>query len=330
METITVDDIFTIQSEEEFSTMALRIFRYQYAYCNLYRQYVDSVLSSPLFINSLSEIPFLPIEFFKNHRIISLKEKERIVFRSSGTSGIERAKHYVAKPEVYEQSFMLSFRYFVGKPEDYAIVALLPSYSEKGDSSLLYMMQQLMQKAKQPFSKFYLENADELVDVLKQLATIKQKTILWGVSYALLDFVETYHVYFPDLIVFETGGMKGRRKELLREELHLRLCNGFGVEKIYSEYGMTELLSQAYTYGYQRFYSPPWMRIYIRDAYNPLQLLSQNGKSGGVNVIDFANFYSCSFIATQDIGKCYDDNSFEILGRYDNSDIRGCNLLVNE
>ena len=330
METITIDDIFSIDTEEAFFDRVLRVFRYQYTYCDLYMQYVDATSSSVTSINELSQIPFLPIEFFKNHRIISSKEKENIVFRSSGTSGMQRAEHYVANLAIYEQSFLRGFRYFVGQPEDYAILALLPSYSEKGDSSLLYMMQCLMQKAKQPFSKFYLTNTDELVDNLKQLASIKQKTILWGVSYALLDFIETHQVYLPDLLVFETGGMKGRRKELLREELHLRLRNGFGVEKIYSEYGMTELLSQAYTYGSQRFYCPPWMRVQIRDIYNPLRLLTQKGKSGGVNVIDLANLYSCSFIATQDIGKCYEDNSFEILGRYDNSDIRGCNLLVNE
>lgn len=330
METITIDDIFSVDTEAAFSDMALRVFQYQYTYCNLYRQYVDAVSSSPLSIHTLSEIPFLPIEFFKNQRIISSKEKENIIFRSSGTGGMHRSQHYVAKPEFYVQSFMRSFRYFVGQPGDYAILALLPSYSEKGDSSLLYMMQYLLRKAIQPVSKFYLNNTNELADNLKQLAIKKQKTILWGVSYALLDFIEIHHVHFPDLIVFETGGMKGRRKELLREELHLRLRNGLGVEKIYSEYGMTELLSQAYTYGYQQFYCPPWMRIYIRDIYNPLQILTQKGKNGGVNVIDLANLYSCSFIATQDIGKSYEDNSFEILGRFDNSDTRGCNLLVND
>lgn len=330
MEIINLDLIFSLSSEEAFRKTALDVFRFQYANCELYRRYVDSICPDNSSIETLEQIPFLPIDFFKTHRIVSTTKKEELVFSSSGTTGMQRSKHYVANLNLYEESFLRSFRYFVGDPEDLVILSLLPSYSEQGDSSLLYMMEKLMQKTKSPISKFYLHNTDELVVNLKHLAEQKQKTIIWGVSYALLDLIEKYNFYLPELVVFETGGMKGRRKELLREELHQRLKKGFGVEKIYSEYGMTELLSQAYTDGGNRFYSPPWMRILIRDTYDPLRLLPQHGKSGGVNVIDLANRYSCSFIATQDIGKAYEDTSFEILGRFDNSDIRGCNLLVHE
>ena len=330
METLNSQSIFTITPDEVFNETAVAVFHYQYSHCELYKQYVDALVKDVYKIDTVEQIPFLPIEFFKTHRIVSTAKKEDIVFSSSGTTGIQTSKHYVADLGLYEESFFRSFRRFVGDPEDFAILSLLPSYQERGGSSLLYMMDKLMHASKHPYSKFYLEHTDELVNNLQCLANQKQKTILWGVSYALLDLIEKQSFDLPDLMVFETGGMKGKRKEMLREELHMRLKEGFGIKAVYSEYGMTELLSQAYTRGQSRFYAPPWMQIHIRDSYNPLTLHTESRKNGIINVIDLANFYSCSFIATSDIGKLYEDHSFEVLGRVDHSDIRGCNLLVNE
>lgn len=329
METLNPKSVFAIASDELFNETAMAVFHYQYAHCNLYKQYVDAFVNDINKIDAIEQIPFLPIEFFKTHRIVSTAKKEEIVFSSSGTTGMQTSKHYVADLALYEESFFRSFRHFVGNPEDFAILSLLPSYLERGSSSLLYMMDKLMQASKHPYSKFYLEHTDELLNNLQSLADQKQKTILWGVSYALLDLIEKHPLDLPDLMVFETGGMKGKRKEMLREELHMQLKAGFGIKSVYSEYGMTELLSQAYTRGQNRFYAPPWMQIRIRDSYNPLALHTEYRKNGIINIIDLANFYSCSFIATSDIGKLYEDNSFEVLGRVDHSDIRGCNLLVN-
>ncbi|MDD2622138.1 MAG: acyltransferase [Bacteroidales bacterium] len=330
METLNPLHIFTISTPETFRQTTIKVFRFQYAHCDIYRQYVDAFLHDIDSVKSIEQIPFLPIEFFKTHRVVSSLKQEEVVFVSSGTSTMPTSRHYVVDLGLYEESFLRAFRLFVGNPEDFAILSLLPSYMERGNSSLLYMMQRLMQLSKHPFSKFYLHHTGELVDNLQSLAAEKHKTILWGVSYALLDMVEKHCLHLPDLIVFETGGMKGRREELLREALHQRLKEGFGIQAIYSEYGMTELLSQAYTCGHARFYCPPWMQIRIRDIYNPLHILSTYGKNGAINVIDLANLYSCSFIATSDIGKLYADHSFEVLGRMDHSDVRGCNLLVHE
>ena len=328
MENITVNEICKPHSEETFRDLAIRIFQFQYVHCDIYRQFVNGVAPDINNIQSMEDIPFLPIDFFKTQRIISSSNSEEIIFESSGTTGSQPSKHYVADLSLYEQSFLRSFQLFVGNPKDFAILSLLPSYIERGNSSLLYMMDVLMQKSQHPLSGFYLNDTQKLVRTLKQLDAENQKTILWGVSFALLDLVENFSLNLPNLMVFETGGMKGRRKEMLREELHILLKQGFGVQTIHSEYGMTELLSQAYLMENQRFKTPPWMKIRIRDAYNPLRMVSQTAKSGGINVIDLANVYSCSFIATQDIGKLYSDQTFEVLGRFDVSDVRGCNLMV--
>lgn len=329
METITRSDIFNISNNVDFEKLAMRIFHYQYANCEIYRQYVNRVAKDVTAIQTIRQIPFLPIDFFKHHRIVSGSFSDEIVFTSSGTTGMQCSTHHVVKVSLYQESFVKAFNSFVGNPEEFAILSLLPSYAERKGSSLLYMMEYLTQLSKHPKSGFYLYNKEDLVSNLQLLVASKQKTILWGVSYALLDLIETNTFSMPEILVFETGGMKGRRKEMLREDLHTRLKQGFGVSKIYSEYGMTELLSQAYSIGNQCFNTPPWMKVFIRDAYNPLHVFTSTGVSGGINVIDLANLYSCSFIATQDIGILHNDNSFEVLGRFDNSDIRGCNLLIH-
>ncbi len=330
MEPINEKQIFQIKSATDFQKMAMKIFHFQYENCQIYRQYVKGVIRSIDTIKDTTQIPFLPIDFFKTHRIISSKKKPEIIFKSSGTTNTLTSEHHVVKLSIYEKSLLETFRYFIGEPHHFSILSYLPSYMENNNSSLLYMMQLLMSKSNNPFSGFYLNNEDKLIENLQILHNQKVKTILWGVSFALLDLVEKYNIHFPHLLVFETGGMKGKRKEILREELHQRLKKGFGVSKIYSEYGMAELLSQAYSMGNQTFRTPPWMRVCIRDIYNPLHVYTTPNKRGGVNIIDLANLYSCSFIATQDIGKLNKYQSFEILGRFDYSDIRGCNLLVEE
>ncbi|HPX59959.1 MAG TPA: acyltransferase [Bacteroidales bacterium] len=322
--------IFQIQSESDFQAIALKIFHFQYKNCPIYQQYVKGVVRSIDTIKEAAQIPFLPIDFFKTHRIISSEKQAEIIFKSSGTTATQVSHHHVAKLSVYEESLLGGFRYFIGEPQQFAILAYLPSYREHNNSSLLYMLQLLMQKSKHPLSGFYFNKEDELIKNLQLLHNQNTKTILWGVSFALLDLIEKYKLHFPHLLVFETGGMKGKRKEILREELHQRLKKGFGVDKIYSEYGMAELLSQAYSTGNQTFKTPLWMRVYIRDIYNPLHVYNTHNKRGGINIIDLANLYSCSFIATQDMGIIRENQSFEVLGRFDYSDIRGCNLLVEE
>lgn len=319
--------VFKSHSEDEFNQLCLDVFKYQYEHIEVYREFADYLKREPGKVRHYLEIPFLPIEFFKSHKIIEKDKKEKIVFRSSGTTGMSRSKHLVSDIQLYEASFIKGFEHFYGPVKDYVILALLPSYIENGDSSLVYMADKLIQLSEQKESGFYLNNYDELIKQLHQLKTSSKKVILLGVSYALLDIAEKSPISFPELIVMETGGMKGRRKEMIREELHEYLKTGFAANKIHSEYGMTELLSQAYSKGEGVFESPPWMKILIRDVNDPLSWIS-NGKSGAVNIIDLANYHSLSFIATQDLGKISLNNRFEILGRFDHSDIRGCNLLI--
>ena len=321
------DQIFQIKNESDFTNLALKIFRYQASKNNVYKQFLSILNINPATIKTIEDIPFLPIQFFKNHRVTTVPPPYDLTFKSSGTTGMQRSIHYVKNKELYQQSFIRSFEYFFGNIKDYTILALLPSYMEQGESSLVYMTKQLMKISAKEDNGFYLYNMDELADKLNTLEAKKQKTLLIGVSYALLDFVEKYKFKLQNTLVMETGGMKGRKKEILREELHLRLKQGFGVENIYSEYGMTELLSQSYSKGNGIFETPPWKKILIRDTEDPFTYLPNN-KTGGINVIDLANIYSCSFIATQDLGQKIDKNQFKIMGRFDNSDIRGCNLLV--
>ncbi len=319
--------IFSIADDHAFEDVALKIFHHQATYNTTYRKYITALDIDPNQVNRVSKIPFLPIEFFKEHKILSSDFASEIIFTSSGTTNEQRSLHYVTDVSIYEESFMRGFHHFYGAPVNYAILALLPSYLEREGSSLVYMMGYLMKESKNSDSGFYLHDYDQLVMKIKKLKTKKQKFILCGVTYALLELSEKYELDLRDAIVMETGGMKGRRKELTRDELHRTLCKKFHTNVIHSEYGMTELLSQAYSKGDGIFQTPSWMKIFIRDTNDPFTTVSEN-TIGGINVIDLANLNSCSFIATQDLGKARSDGSFEILGRFDNSDIRGCNLLV--
>ena len=324
---IDTSKIFEISTQQEFESIALDIFRFQIEKNPVYRDFCEYLGRTKNKVSSFKEIPFLPIGFFKSKKVVSTKYIEQSIFSSSGTTGQITSKHYVTDIALYEKSYLKGFKSFYGNVSDYCVLALLPSYLERSGSSLIYMVDDLIKKSNHPDSGFYLDEIDVLIEKLLRLDSQGKKVLLIGVSFALLDLVEKYPLNLKNTIVMETGGMKGRRKELIREELHDILKKGFGTKTIHSEYGMTELLSQAYSQGNGIFKAPPWMKILIRDTEDPLTL-QEIGKTGGVNVIDLANINSCSFIATQDLGKKYNDDSFEILGRFDNSDIRGCNLMV--
>lgn len=321
------EQLFDIKANADFERLAIELFNYQYDNCKTYHSYCSILQIDPKKIDRIEKIPFLPIDFFRTQRISCLGKKSELIFRSSGTTGNQTSFHEVPFPELYENSFIKCFQYFYGNIEDYCILALLPSYLEREGSSLVYMAEHLIRYSKHPDSGFYLHNFSELNEKLKKLKSEKQKTILLGVTYALLDLATDFPIDFPDLIVMETGGMKGKRKEMIREDVHKILKNTFHCLSIHSEYGMTELLSQAYSKGEGIYETPAWMKILIRDPNDPFSLLTDN-HSGGVNVIDLANIYSCAFIAVQDIGKKLPDGRFEILGRFDQSLVRGCNLLV--
>ena len=316
--------IFDNHSEASFQKLALEIFHFQAANNPVYKNYIHHLGINPSEINNTQQIPYLPIELFKTHEVITVPNSKVATYTSSGTGGVQ-SKHFVHDLSVYEDSFTKGFEHFYGDIKDYTILALLPSYMERTGSSLIYMCEKLIQLSEKKESGFYLNEHQELFDTLQKLESQKRKTLMIGVSFGLLDFVEKHSLNLNHTIVMETGGMKGKRKEMIREELHEILCKGFALQKIHSEYGMTELLSQAYSKGNSLFECPPWMKVSCRDTNDPL---SNNKKSGGVNIIDLANVYSCSFIATQDLGKIYPNNTFEILGRFDTSDIRGCNLMV--
>jgi hypothetical protein len=324
---ISQEDIFQISSKKEFEKITLKVFRHQYDNNLVYQQFCNFLKKNKNNVKSLTEIPFLPIQFFKSHNVLSSFETIQQTFTSSGTTGIQTSKHLVTDVSCYEMSYRLGFSEFYGNIEDYCVLALLPSYLERDGSSLIYMVEDLIQRSNHQDSGFYLNNYDELISKLIELDNSGQNVILIGVTYALLDLIEKEKFQLKNTIIMETGGMKGKRKEMIREELHAILCNGFGVSKIHSEYGMTELLSQAYSLGDGVFECPQWMQVLIRDTEDVLTYVSE-GKTGGINVIDLANINSCSFIATQDLGKKYPNQSFEVLGRFDNSDIRGCNLMV--
>jgi len=321
-----LDNIFTISTDEEFNAMALKTFGIQYQDNLVYQEFCRHLGKNESNVTSIKDIPFLPIEFFKSKKVVCGPFKPQVIFTSSGTSGSEVSKHYVRNVQRYENSYLRAFHQFYGDIEDYCVLALLPSYLEREGSSLIYMANDLINKSKHPDSGFYLDDINRLQKTLVRLDG-STKILLLGVSFALLDMVEEFQLKLKNTIIMETGGMKGRKKELIREELHQLLKNGFGVEAIHSEYGMTELLSQAYSKGDGRFFAPNWMKVMTRETEDPLSL-QKFGKTGGVNIIDLANIHSCSFIATQDLGKVHPDGSFEILGRFDHSDIRGCNLMV--
>ncbi len=320
-------DIFSIRSQKEFEKTTLKVFRHQFENNKVYQDFCLLLKKDKSNVKTINDIPFLPIQFFKSHEIVSSTNPIQETFTSSGTTGSITSKHLVTDTTLYEQSFRNAFSQFYGNIEDYVILALLPSYLEREGSSLIYMVNDLIEGSNHPKSGFYLHNYDHLIHTLIELDSSGQNVLLIGVTYALLDMVEKQSFQLKNTIVMETGGMKGKRKEIIREELHTLLCNGFGVPSIHSEYGMTELLSQAYSLGNGFFECPPWMSVLIRDTEDALTYVD-NGKTGGINVIDLANINSCSFIATQDLGKKYPNHSFEVLGRFDASDIRGCNLMV--
>lgn len=331
---INSQDIFTISSQKQFEKIALKVFRFQYENNLVYQEFCDFLKVDKQSVKTLQQIPFLPIQFFKNHNVISNTNEIQETFFSSGTSGMINSKHLVTDISLYEQSYRNAFSEFYGNIEDYVILALLPSYLERSGSSLIYMVKDLIELSNNEHSGFYLHNYDDLIAKLVELDIAGQNILLIGVTYALLDLVEKQKFQLKNTIIMETGGMKGKRKEMIREELHEILCDGFGVPSIHSEYGMTELLSQAYSLGNGIFECPAWMQILIRDTEDAMTYVSYE-KTGGINVIDLANINSCSFIATQDLGKknpnqpaCWQAGSFEVLGRFDNSDIRGCNLMV--
>jgi hypothetical protein len=319
-----INKIFNCTNDATFEKLALEIFDFQMENNLTYAAYAALILRGK-HPENINEIPFLPVEFFKTEQIICQGQAIEEIFLSSGSTG-EQSKHLVSNIELYKSSYQKAFQLFYGDITDYCILALLPSYKEREDSSLIYMVDDLIKKSKHPQSNYYLNNYEELATSLKELESKKQKTILFGVTYALLDLAEVFPQKLEHIIIMETGGMKGQRKELLKEEIHSILKHSFAAENIHSEYGMTELLSQGYSKGNNIFKTPPWMKILTRDVNDPLSIISN--KTGGINVIDLANIYSCPFIATQDLGRTFDDGSFSVLGRFNNADVRGCNLLV--
>lgn len=318
---IDIKRIFSIATQADFDRVVLEVFRFQAEACAPYREYLELLGVDPAAVECPEQIPFLPIELFKSHRVYCGSNPSQQIFTSSSTTGQTPSRHYVADLRIYEEAFTRSFELFYGPAEQTAIFALLPNYLEREGSSLIYMVEGLIRRGG---GGFYLYDHDAL---LRDMEAHQGKKILLGVSYALWDLAEEQRGALHDVIVMETGGMKGRREELPREEFHRLLCDAFGVPSIHSEYGMAELMSQAYSDGKGIFRTPPWMRVWVRDLNDPFRLLP-NGVTGGVNLIDLANLYSCSFLQTQDLGKVYDDGSFRILGRISGSEIRGCNLLV--
>jgi len=320
-------DIFNISDVRKFEAEALKIFRHQAKNNKVYKQFLDLIKIDPLTVNHIAKIPFLPVEFFKSHQILSNKDAVARIFSSSGTTGTVQSQHFVTDLKIYEESFKRGFEYFYGKIENYTVLALLPGYLERQGSSLIYMVDHMIKDSGSENSGFYLNELDQLSELLTTLDAKGEKVLLIGVTYALLDLIEDHTFKLSNTVVMETGGMKGKRKELIRSELHEILSKGFGLPDIHSEYGMTELLSQAYSKGGGVFQCPPWMKVMIRDTEDPFHILG-DGRTGGINIIDLANINSCSFIATQDLGRTIGDDTFEILGRFDHSDIRGCNLMV--
>lgn len=318
-----IDRVFQIRSSDEFERLALEAFHYQCNQPGIYSDFVRT-LGRPEPKN-IGDIPFLPISFFKSHPIIGNGQVPLLTFKSSGTTGNDRSVHLVAEPNIYERSFTSAYELFVGDPKHQVIVALLPNYLEQGDSSLVYMIDSLIKKTGCSMSGFCLGDKESVLKAYHFAVVHKKTFVLFGVTYALLDLAEQ-GLSIPNSIVFETGGMKGRREEWSKERLHETLSSAFGVAHIASEYGMTELLSQAYSMEKGLFSSPPWMKILLRDVNDPLSPV-KIGKTGGINVIDLANIHSCCFIATQDLGRMK-GIQFQLMGRFDHTDIRGCNLLV--
>lgn len=327
---ITNPSNFIFSADKNFTEKAIALFRFQYEHNALYQRFVDSLNCKADAINTIEKIPFLPISFFKTHTVSTTDFSPVVVFESSGTTGSVNSKHLVKNVSLYEESFRKGFEQFYGPIKDYCILGLLPSYLERKGSSLVYMVEKMMQISTHPLNGFHLYDFKNLADKLLQLQAENQKTLLIGVTYALLDFAEAFPMPLENVLIMETGGMKGRKKELLREEVHQILKHAFSLTEIHSEYGMTELLSQAYAKSGGRFKTPNWMKIVLREEDDPFRIITHTDKpvTGAINVIDLANMYSCSFIETQDVGRLHADGSFEVLGRMDNSDIRGCSLMA--
>ncbi|SEV92247.1 Acyl-protein synthetase, LuxE [Chryseobacterium wanjuense] len=326
-----MENIFDILTEQDFLNASLKTFYHQYENVEIYRKFVDYLKINPKEVDSLTKIPFLPIEMFKNHQILDKNVTTDLFFQSSGTTQMNLSKHFIADEKIYQESIYKSFKQFIGTPEDFIFLGLLPSYLEKQNSSLIYMVDYLMKKSGKPENGYFLYNHADLFELLNTLQD--KKVILFGVSFALLDFLDFCSSNTQTLLssntltVIETGGMKGRKEEMTKDELLKILQEGFKTEKIYSEYSMTELLSQAYSLGNNEYQCPNWMRIMVRNAEDPFNY-EKEGRTGAINIIDLANIHSCSFIATQDLGKITGDK-FQVLGRIDHSDIRGCSLLVS-
>lgn len=320
------DHLFQLQTASDFEEATLRVFQFQYANNSVYRAYCQCLNKDICQVKTLQDIPFLPISFFKTHAVKTTDFEPELSFQSSGTTGMQHSLHLIRDAALYRRSLIESFRHFYGDPSEYVFLALLPNYLEQKNSSLIYMMEALMHESGASENGYFLYNHEELYQKLQQLRDKRKKTILWGVTFALLDFAEKHEIDFPELIVFETGGMKGRRKEIVKEELYGRLKAAFHVPDIHSEYGMCELLSQAYSKGGNIFSTPPWMQLRLRSERDPLDG-SDSVTTGVINVIDLANLYSCSFIATEDLGRRHPDG-IEVLGRLDAAQIRGCNLMV--
>ena len=317
-------NIFQV-TENSFEDQALALFRFQAEQNQVYRAYIQALGVNPGDIHKVADIPFLPIRFFKTHTVAT-GFKGDLLFESSGTTRMVNSRHWVKDPALYERSFLEGFRRFYGEPEDWCILGLLPSYLERGHSSLVYMVDHLVKKSNHPAGGFYLYEHERLAQQLDFLEQEGQPTLLIGVTFGLLDFAKGRRLSLRHTVIMETGGMKGRREELTREEVHAELLQQLGTDKIHSEYGMTELLSQGYSKGDGIFHSVPWMRMYVREEDDPMAV-RPSGK-GALNVIDLANVYSCAFIGTEDLGHIHPDGGFEVLGRMDNSDIRGCSLLL--
>lgn len=327
-----MENIFSIQSKQDFLDAALKTFRYQYENIEIYRKFVDYLKINPDEVSELTKIPFLPIEMFKNHQIVDKNGSADLYFQSSGTTQMNLSKHFIADENIYQESIYKSFEQFIGKPEDFIFLGLLPSYLEKQNSSLIYMVDYLMKKSAKPENGYFLYNHSDLFELLNTLKD--KKVILFGVSFALLDFLDycdsnaQTFAFSDTLTIIETGGMKGRKEEMTKDELLTILQEGFKTDKIYSEYSMTELLSQAYSLGENVYQCPNWMLILVRNAEDPFNY-EKEGRTGAINIIDLANIHSCAFIATQDLGKTLPEGKFQVLGRIDHSDIRGCSLLVS-
>ncbi len=327
MTTDNLENFWEIDSQSTFEMLALKTFYFQYENNKVYRSFCDLINCNPAEVTAVKDIPYLPISFFKSKKVCCFESDNASFFSSSTTTGGSPSKHYYHQLKDYQISFRKGFEHFFGAIEDFTVLALLPSYLERSGSSLIYMADDMIRKSQKTESGFYLNQLESLKKIIMQQEKKEQKTLLLGVSFALLDLVEQYSFDLEHTWIMETGGMKGRRKEVTREALHSQLKKGFGVSKIYSEYGMTELLSQAYSIGKGIFECPPWMRVAARENQDPFNLLPW-GQSGGLNIIDLANRDSCAFIATEDLARVHSDKRFEVLGRLDASEIRGCNLMV--